>query len=274
MAQKRLSVVIVTKNNIREHNSSLAFVIKALLCQDLNDLEIIIVDDSSTDETTQFIRSMGHPVQAIPGKSDGNNLGSLRNQGAAKAQGELLLFMDDDTFLPTESTISQTIRLLSRNDFACGAQRFWTHLYWARYVDASLSYSMISNTLQNLSVSPQGINRQTGFRDLNEFSFIANFGLIKRKTFFEVGGFNEEFEGLGMDDTELMMRLCMSGYEYRILFDNINVIHLNHVQFASQSFMTNLEKFYQLENKAGYHFHVNHFFGVYEGDGHSVLTKI
>ena len=274
MTGPQLSVIIITKNNVRERNQSLLYVLQSLQRQSHQQFEIIIVDDGSTDSTTERLTDFEGEITLLKADSDGGRLGSLRNQGARLARADTLVFLDDDTYLVDRDALSMIHDHNLEYDFMCGARRLWSHLFWHRFVSLDWSVSTTTSTLRDLAILPKGINRQSGFRDLNEFTFIGNFGAVRRSAFDEVGGFSDNYVGLGLEDTELMMRLCLKGFDHRILFDEISVVHLNHVQPVNTCYLDNLRRFQEIELQLGYHFHVNHFFGVYEGDGHAVLTQV
>jgi glycosyltransferase involved in cell wall biosynthesis len=65
--------------------------IKASLCP-RGALELIVVDNGSTDDSAAVARHEGATVLLLPGAS----LGELRNQGARSARGEILAFVDAD----------------------------------------------------------------------------------------------------------------------------------------------------------------------------------
>lgn len=60
--------------------------------------EIIIVDNGSTDDTPNIARSMGATVIS---KTTGT-IGSLRNEGARRAEGQILIFIDADVVITPE----------------------------------------------------------------------------------------------------------------------------------------------------------------------------
>jgi len=135
-------------------------------------------------------------------------------------------------------------------------------------------FSATLSTLRGISILPTGINPINGFRDLAEFTFIGNYGIIRRNAFNIVGGFDVGYEGWGMEDTDLMMRLCAAGMSYSLLcHDDVHVFHLGHGS-NTRLLAKNLERFNDLERKLGRWFHVNHFFGVYEADGYGLFSAI
>ena len=57
--------------------------------------EVLIMDNGSTDQTHQIIRNLGFTFQVIPKV----NVSTLRNRGAALAQGDYVAFVDSDVEL-------------------------------------------------------------------------------------------------------------------------------------------------------------------------------
>lgn len=73
--------------------------IESVLAQTYQPLEIIVVDDGSTDETRTLIESFGTRIRYIYQKNAG--LAAARNMGLAAARGEFIAFQDsDDLWLP------------------------------------------------------------------------------------------------------------------------------------------------------------------------------
>lgn len=83
----KISVIIATRNE----EKNIGRCLKSVKNQSLNDVETIVVDNYSTDRTTQIAQKMGAKVfQAGPERS------VQRNFGAQKATGKFLLFLDAD----------------------------------------------------------------------------------------------------------------------------------------------------------------------------------
>lgn len=57
--------------------------------------EIIVVDDASTDRTAEIARAEGAQVVRVQARQ----IGAARNAGAAAATGEIVVFVDADTFI-------------------------------------------------------------------------------------------------------------------------------------------------------------------------------
>lgn len=90
----RVSIVIPTRNR----QQFLAQAVASCLAQTFADLEIIIVDDASTDETATVVAGQADPrIRYIRRAQSGGSVACI-NQGLALAQGEYLTWSSDDDY--------------------------------------------------------------------------------------------------------------------------------------------------------------------------------
>jgi glycosyltransferase involved in cell wall biosynthesis len=88
----------------------IAEAIDSVLAQTHRPLELIVVDDGSTDATADIAREYGDAVVLLQQERQGN--GGARNTGVARAAGAYLGFLDaDDRF--TESKVERQLALLA-----------------------------------------------------------------------------------------------------------------------------------------------------------------
>jgi glycosyltransferase involved in cell wall biosynthesis len=90
-----VSVIIPTHNRA----TIIGAAIESVLAQSYRDVEIVIVDDGSTDDTRAVVERYGWPVRYVHQPNGG--VSSARNFGFLHARGEFVALLDsDDAFLP------------------------------------------------------------------------------------------------------------------------------------------------------------------------------
>jgi hypothetical protein len=113
-----VSVVIPCNNSVRY----LAETIASVLAQTYPRIEIIVVDDGSSDATSEIAKS--YPVRYVYQTNLG--ISAARNTGISRSQGKYVLFLDhDDRLLPT--AVETGVRLLEEHPecaMAVGEHRY------------------------------------------------------------------------------------------------------------------------------------------------------
>jgi glycosyltransferase involved in cell wall biosynthesis len=80
--------------------------IQSVLEQDVDDLQVIVVDDGSTDDTVHRLNQFGRRIAPVHQANRG--LSAARNAGIKSASGEFLAFLDaDDRFRPHKLAIQR-----------------------------------------------------------------------------------------------------------------------------------------------------------------------
>jgi len=103
----RISVIIPCRNE----EKAIGEVIRLVKAQTPvgSELEIIVVDDGSTDRTAQIAEDVGAIVLHIPAKEGGGNPAAGRNKGAAISSGDPIIFLDSDC-TPHEDWLANLLR--------------------------------------------------------------------------------------------------------------------------------------------------------------------
>jgi cellulose synthase/poly-beta-1,6-N-acetylglucosamine synthase-like glycosyltransferase/peptidoglycan/xylan/chitin deacetylase (PgdA/CDA1 family) len=93
-----VSVVVPAYNEA----ANIAATVRSLLASDYPDLEVIVVDDGSTDDTAQIVERLDLPrVRLIRQRNAGKP--AALNAGIAQARGALLVLVDGDTVLDRQA---------------------------------------------------------------------------------------------------------------------------------------------------------------------------
>jgi glycosyltransferase involved in cell wall biosynthesis len=116
-----VSVVIPTHDRSQQVNAAL----ESVLAQTYRELEVIIIDDGSTDGTEEIIQGLvskeadrGKPIRYFFQANQGPSV--ARNKGIEQAHGEWIAFLDsDDTWLPEKLELQ--VEALEQFEGKCGA---------------------------------------------------------------------------------------------------------------------------------------------------------
>lgn len=118
----RVSVVIPTRNRPKD----LADLLLTIFNQSYPPFEVIIVDDSPISSAKQVVNSVSSKFNSISYKlrhvkGSGDGLPAARNLGVKFSEGDVILFLDDDTLLH-QNAISILATFLKDNPIAVGVQ--------------------------------------------------------------------------------------------------------------------------------------------------------
>ena len=92
-----VSVIIPSYNSARY----LADAVDSVLSQSFRDLEVLVIDDGSTDDTATVARRYRRPVRYL--RQENQGVAVARNRGIAESLGRYIAFLDaDDTWLPAK----------------------------------------------------------------------------------------------------------------------------------------------------------------------------
>jgi len=271
-----IDVVIPTSKNVIDSHYSICYTVRSILNQSYQPQNIYIVENVFDTGVFDIISlQFGSLVQVINGSEKSNNISFARNLGVSKGNSDIIIFMDDDVIIGYHNYFKDIAEIMSYNDFCCGARRYWISTEWYKYL--SLDFQMNHNLqiLKAKSFLPHSIERTTGNRNCSEFTYIGNFGAVKRKIFYAIGGFDEQYEGWTYQDTDLMMRLCSKQYNYEILaYNNMFCYHLGHPADKQYYRKINKEKYMKKQIEFNLKFNHNNFFGRFDDDTVAVVTPL
>lgn len=199
------SVVIPTHNRV----GKLPLAVNSALVQTFADLELVIVDDGSTDATPELLATLRSDRCRTFRIETAGGVSAARNRGAMEARGEFVVFLDDDDRLRPHALELLSDQLAARPsaDFAWGG----------RYVsEKDPAGRAISVRKEIWSTGSDGV-RETDFLGYAlEIAASCAF-TISRQVFCAVGGFDERFRV--SEDRDLFLKLAQCGYRGRCVRD-------------------------------------------------------
>jgi len=111
----RCSVILPTYNRAR----TLPRAVASVLSQDMQDFELIIVDDCSTDGTSDWLATLHDPRVRVARSRANQGPSAARNTGMTMASAPVLAFLDsDDVYLPNRLSLPLRV-LASEPDVVC-----------------------------------------------------------------------------------------------------------------------------------------------------------
>jgi glycosyltransferase involved in cell wall biosynthesis len=178
-----VSVVIPTYNRLK----SLPRALESVLRQTFDDIEVIVVDDCSTDGTWDYLRSVHDPRLRIIRHEINRGGGAARNTGIQAARSALVAFQDsDDEWLVTKlATQIEEYRRVNSPEFGA--------IYCAKITSGEGKFGVYGAREVQYMPLP-GYDRTSGdiSRELVRRAMISTQTLMVRKDLLElIGGFDE-----------------------------------------------------------------------------------
>lgn len=196
-AKPLVSAIVATYNRADVVSQA----IESILGQTYENLEVIIVDDGSTDGTVEVLERFGSRLRILRQQNAGPS--AARNRGIAAARGEIISFLDsDDIWLPKK--IERQVALLEKAGNSvpccvCNAEL----LFKDRPTTTSFRNS-------RLYPSPEeGLWLNATLVLLNRFLLFNQMVAIRREALARIGGFDESLRYL--EDYDLALRLSLLG---------------------------------------------------------------
>ena len=141
--------VIIPVYNVEQY---LRECLDSVVSQTLSDIEIIIINDGSPDNSINIIREYEKKdsrIVVIDKKNEG--VGKARNDGLRRATGEYIAFMDSDDYYPTENVLEVLYNTAKENNVkVCGGRKVKLE------TDGSLNHDEKCFTEYDLSFEPSG----------------------------------------------------------------------------------------------------------------------
>ncbi len=165
--------------------------IQSCLAQTYSNLEVVVVNDGSPDNTSEVARAYGERVRLVEQENAG--LSAARNTAIMNARGEFIVLLDaDDRLLP--DCVEARLKMISASSRIGAAIGAW----WQTYEDGS-------RRLFGDRPRPGGV---LGARDYIRGSVAPPCGmLIRKRAFVECGWYDPFLKSF--EDWDMMMRISL-----------------------------------------------------------------
>ncbi len=209
----RFSLIVPTYNR----QALLRRCLDAATTQHYPDYEVIVVDDGSTDNTGEMVRSEFPQVRYIR-QEPNRGPAAARNRGIAAATGAIIAFTDDDCLVPADFLIrlaegyQQHPEVAGVGGYLEAPDNVLQHNIFAQFE------AYVTHHIYHAGPEPYVGGFECPAGGTNSMSY-------RKQVLEEVGGFDEIFPVPGGEDADLKWRVVQRSY--LLLYVPVKVLHLH-----------------------------------------------
>jgi glycosyltransferase involved in cell wall biosynthesis len=201
---KLVSVYITTYNRA----DKLKRAIKSVMTQTYQNIEVIVVDDASSDNTEDVMKNLinMYPKLKYIKLSKNHGANTARNIAIKKAKGHFVTGLDDDDeMLPKR--IEKMVNAYDESYAFVVTEHFLDYGEFRKYKRLTK-------------------NKYVTFQDLLYANLVGNQILTTKEKFINAGLFDEDIKAA--QDHDMWLRLLKNGQEAKIIKEALQVIYLGH----------------------------------------------
>ncbi|MGA2916367.1 MAG: glycosyltransferase family 2 protein [Sedimentisphaerales bacterium] len=234
-----VSVVIPNWNGRKYLNDC----ITSLRGQSHNNLEIIVVDNASEDDSVEFLQK-NFPEVIVIKHSKNLGFGGANNTGIRTAHGKYIMMLNNDTRLEPKC-VEELIKPIEKNERygACASKIL------LQYEDNILDVAGIAVCLDGLSIGRGRLESGDKFNQEEEVFFASDCGcLYKKEMLDDIGLTNEIYDEdffAYADETDMGWRAQLAGW--KCIYSPQAVVH--HYHSASSGSYSSFKAFLVERNR-------------------------
>lgn len=241
----KTSLIIVTYNRPK----ALEVILKSILKQTQIPHEVIIADDGSEKETENLINkySINFPcnLKHVWQEDMGFRAAAIRNKAVKASTGEYLIFSDGDLFF-NPHFIKDYKRNAAKGEARIGSRVFLTERATKKRIqkqNCNAVFPFFSNEIEINQLNAIRMPVINNFFGVQKYRSNLRGGLLGvwKNDLEMINGWNENFTGWGMEDTELVARLWLKGIKLKKLKFAGITYHLWHPHLSRQQIHKNEE---------------------------------
>jgi len=226
----KTALVIVTYN----WKEALYLVLQSIKIQSILPDEIVIADDGSREDTKQVIdefrAEISVPIKHIWQEDLGYNKTRIVNKAIAATTADYIIQIDGDCIL-SKTLIEDHIKNAQENTYLYGTRANILPQYVDKIFETKkISFNFFSKEIKNKTRTlriPLFAKLYKPHSGVSDKVRGCNYSFMK-KDFMEINGYSEDFEGWGLDDSDLVIRLNNKGVKGRRLRYIGVVFHIYH----------------------------------------------
>ena len=248
----KASVIVTTYNR----PDALQAVLTGLAAQHDRDMEVLVADDGSRQETAQLVQSLARdypmPLFHVWQEDQGFRAGAARNRACAQATGDYWIFLDGDC-IPLPDFISEHKRLAQPGCFVAGNRILLSQHFTHEALTQHLPVHARQRSQWLLDRLRGRINRWLPLlhaadgawrlRSPERWQGARTCNLaVWRQDFVGINGFDEAYAGWGHEDADLAVRLIRQGVRRKDGRFATAVLHLWHPENDRSQLPDNVQR--------------------------------
>lgn len=211
--------------------------IESVLTQNYRPIEIIVVDDGSTDGTFEFLQKK-YENRILTIFQQNSGLAKARNTGLEIAKGEYVQFLDADDLLVKEKCFKQ-VKFLETN----------------KQVSVVGSYYYEDDCIEGVFIQKVvAVPKKFSIKDLVFKNVVGPVHclMIRRQALEKIGGFDETFHNY-CADWELWLSMAILGFKFDIIEEPLAIYRRHSNSLTRTNILPNLRGDLNVTKRAFYY---------------------
>jgi GT2 family glycosyltransferase len=224
------SIIIPTYNQAAYIQAT----IDSALSQTYRDVEVIVVDDGSTDETSERLKDYRNKIHCLRQNNKGPS--AARNLGFRASKGDYILFLDSDDLLSPDMIATHVETQLANPIIG---------LTYSRWKQIDPSGTKILGEIS--PIKPEGDLIQALLR--RKLFFYGSATVMRRECLEKVGLFDESLSW--GEDVDMWLRIAQAGFSFGFVDRTLTSYRVHHQSLTAgvspqqvQEWGAGLEKFF------------------------------
>lgn len=243
-----ISLVVPTFHNATLKQGALEHLLEGIeACRSIR--EVILVAADGDTSALGFLRDACNiPVTIV--SCEPNRRAQARNVGVEAATHDVIVFLDDDMLLQDWTLVESIFNEMMEGSYEAALFPRRQFVKFPVLYDKQLLRNAVGRWRRDQSDLPNEtfldpLKHGSPFKTM-AFCFPGCFMMITRKAFADLGGFPEEFEGWGFEDSDFAMKAVRQLNVLNLFRAAPPLLHIDHPvsPYKSDEYRKNLKQFY------------------------------